>query len=225
MPSEIIAYDIKPTKLIPNSPKPLLLYKNCFVRDGKVDATIVYDTFKKNGWDPQWVTTYGHHQRSHYHPATHEVMVVLSAPGTIRWGTADLSNDPQRHTYGSAGEDYEDGGLFVEVNVGDIFVIPAGVTHKSFHPTAPDPDAQCLTGGGAHQIESDNPRKTVGELKVSGFSMMGAYPRGMSWGWAEGGAHVGRYETVWSVPNPELDPVLGAEGGINVYWNGRNVSL
>jgi uncharacterized protein YjlB len=88
-----IAYDIKPTKLVPNSPKPLLLYRNCFIRDGKVDATLAHDTFKKNGWDAQWVTTDGRYQRSHYHPATHEVMVVLSGPGTIRWATADLNEE------------------------------------------------------------------------------------------------------------------------------------
>ena len=37
MTPEIVAYDIKPTNLIPNPPKPLLLYKICFLRDSKVD--------------------------------------------------------------------------------------------------------------------------------------------------------------------------------------------
>ncbi|PLB47661.1 hypothetical protein P170DRAFT_409879 [Aspergillus steynii IBT 23096] len=223
MTSQIIAYDIKPTKLIPNSPKPLLLYKNCFLRDDRtVDATLAYDTFKKNGWDAQWVTTYGHYQRSHYHPATHEVMVVLSGPGRIRWGTADLDENPHNHTYGKGSEN---GALYVDVNAGDLFVIPAGVTHKSFDVNAKIPDPTCLTGGGAHRIEAEDPRTFVGELQVSGFTMMGAYPRGTSWGWAEGGAHVGRYESVWSVRNEDLDPVLGEKGGINDYWNRRNVSL
>ncbi|KAL1846924.1 hypothetical protein Plec18170_008892 [Paecilomyces lecythidis] len=225
MASGIITYDIKHTRLVPNSPKPLLLYKNCFIRDGKVDATLAYDTFKKNGWNAQWVTTYGHYQRSHYHPATHEVMVVLSGPGTIRWGTADLNDDPQKHTYGISGRDYEGGGVFVNVDAGDLFVIPAGVAHKSFNPKTPNPDPECLTGGEAHRIESDDPRKFVGELKVSGFTMMGAYPQGMSWGWAEGGAHIGRYQSVWDVENPKLDPYFGDKGGINIYWNRRNASL
>lgn len=225
MTSEIIAYNIKPTKRIPNSPKPLLHYKNCFIRDGKVDATLAYDTFKQNGWDTQWVITYGRYQRSHYHPATHEVMVVLSGPGTIRWATADLDDDPQQNTYGRSGVAYEDDSLFVEVNAGDLFVIPAGVSHKSFDAEAAKPDAECLTGGGAHHIGSDDPRRFVGELEISGFTMMGAYPRGMSWGWAEGGAHVGRYESVWSVDRVELDPVLGDVGGINTYWNCHDASL
>ncbi|KAL4900259.1 hypothetical protein BDW74DRAFT_183010 [Aspergillus multicolor] len=71
---------LAPTPLIPNSPKPLLLYKNCFFHnsDGKVDTALAYDTFKQNGWDAQWVTTYSRYQRSHYHPQTHEVMVPVS---------------------------------------------------------------------------------------------------------------------------------------------------
>lgn len=224
MGSEIITYNVKSTKLIPNSPKPLLLYKNCCLRDGKVDATLAFDTFKKNGWDVQWVATYGHYQHSHYHPATHEVMVVLSGPGTIRWGAADLSDDPQKHTYGSAGSDYEDGSFFAEANAGEVWIVPAGVAHKSFNPEAPHPDPHILTGRTAHRIESDDHRKFVGELKVSGFTMMGAYPRGMEWSSVFGGEHVGRYESVWNVQNAELDPVLGDKGGINTYWNQRHES-
>ncbi|KAL4923315.1 uncharacterized protein BDV17DRAFT_296489 [Aspergillus undulatus] len=151
MTSQVLAYDIKPTNLIPNSPKPLLLYRSCFVRDGKIDATLAYDMFKKNGWDAQWLTMYGRYQRSHYHPATHEVMVVLSRPGRIRWGTADLSGDPKKHTYGTAGVDFEDGSLYVDVNAGDLFVIPAGCTHKSFDSTSATEEPTCLTGGGAHK--------------------------------------------------------------------------
>lgn len=29
----------------------------------------------------------------HYHPATHEVMVVLPGAGTIRWATADVNEE------------------------------------------------------------------------------------------------------------------------------------
>ncbi|KAL6230727.1 hypothetical protein BDW75DRAFT_244560 [Aspergillus navahoensis] len=140
MTIEIIAYDVKPTELIPQA-------------------------------TPPWMTTYGHYQRSHYHPATREVMVVLSGPGKIRWSTADFGDDLQAHTYGSASDD---GTLSVDVNAGDLFVIPAGVTHKSFDPIAPNPDPQCLTGGGAHKIEAKDPRTFVGELNLSGFSENGA---------------------------------------------------
>ena len=70
-------------------------------------------------------------------------MVVLSGPGTIRWGTTDLTDDPQKHTYGTPGTHFEDGSVFLEVEAGDLFVIPAGVTHKSFDRRAKDLDPTC----------------------------------------------------------------------------------
>ncbi|KAJ4252444.1 hypothetical protein NW762_011045 [Fusarium torreyae] len=211
---EPIVYHIKPTKLIPNSPKPLLLYKNAFMRNGQVDRTAVYDTFHANQWDIQWVTRYGRNQRSHYHSQSHEAMVVVSGPGRIRWGVADLSDDPQEHTYGDA---HEEGGLEVEVNVGDLFVIPAGIAHKNYDPNATSDKFGCLTGA-ARGIEAENPRIAVAEIPLKGFCMMGAYPRGFSWTWDEGGDNADDFETVWRVKNPDADPVVGQKGGIGKYW-------
>lgn len=222
MAAQIISYDVKPTNLIPNSPKPLLLYKGCCLRDGKVDVTLAFDTLKQNGWTTQWVAQYGHYQRSHYHATAHEAMIVLSGPGKIRWGTADFGDDPEQHTYGTASED---GALYTDANVGDVFIVPAGVTHKSYDPNSTANDARGLTEGGNHGIQADDPRKVVGDLEVSGFVMMGAYPHGVEWGWSEGGDHVGRYESVWNVKMPDLDPFFGANGGINDYWKRRQSSL
>ncbi|KAF4457621.1 cupin protein [Fusarium austroafricanum] len=214
---EPILYHVKPTKLIPNSPKPLLLYKNAFMKDGQVDRTKVFDTFRANSWDVQWVTRYGRQQRSHYHAQTHEVMVVVSGPGRIRWGVADLSDDWQEHTYGKA---YEDGGLEVEVNVGDLFVIPAGVAHKSYDPTATVETFGSMTGA-ARGIVADNARIAVAEVPLEGFCMMGAYPRGFSWTWDEGGDSADDFEAVWKLGNPAADPVTGEKGGLNKYWKNQ----
>ncbi|RDW78694.1 cupin domain-containing protein [Aspergillus mulundensis] len=224
--SETKTFTIKPTPLIPNNPKPLLLYKNCFVRDdGKLDLARAYDTFTSNAWDVKWVTRYGRQQTSHYPPTTHEVMVVVSGPGVVRWGVADL-RDPsnwEEHTYGSA---FEQGGLEIEVEVGDVFLVPAGVAHKSFDKRSGQHDAVVLTGETAHAIElqegQDERERVLGveaEGELHGFVMMGAYPRGMNWTWGAGGDHVGRFEECWSVSNPETDPVVGkGKGGLYRYW-------
>ncbi|KAJ3548030.1 hypothetical protein NM208_g1201 [Fusarium decemcellulare] len=216
---EPIVYHIKPTKLIPNSPKPLLLYKNAFVKDGQVDRTAAFDTFRANQWDVQWVTRYGKQQRSHYHSQSHEVMVVVSGPGWIRWGVADLSEDPQEHTYGQA---YEKGGLEVEVEVGDLFVIPAGVAHKSYDPSAESAQFGSMLGSSARGIQAENARIAVAEVPLSGFCMMGAYPRGFSWTWDEGGDSAGDFEAVWCLKNPEADPVVGQKGGTGKYWKNQH---
>lgn len=210
---EPTAYNIIPTKLIPNSPKPLLHYKNAFVREGKLDIGLAYDTFVKNGWEIQWVTQYARCQRSHYHPSTHEAMVVVSGPGRIRWGVADLDEDEEKHTYGDA---REEGGLLLDVNVGDLFVIPAGVAHKNYDPFTTLPLVNCLTGN-ARGIESDDPREMVQGLKMKGFMMMGAYPRGENWSWGDGGDSPD-FVAVWNVENPEFDPFVGSGGGVGKYW-------
>ncbi|KAL5041931.1 hypothetical protein BDW71DRAFT_201003 [Aspergillus fruticulosus] len=212
-----------PTPLIPNNPRPLLLYKNCFLSEGgRPDLTVAYDTFVRNNWSPKWVVRYGRTQASHYHPTTHEVMVVLSGPGTIRWGVADLG-DPanwKEHTYGDA---QETGGLLTEAEAGDVFLVPAGVAHKSFDVGSAQPDAEVLTGKTAHAIDSSDPRERVIEVerqgRLTGFVMMGAYPRGVEWTWGAGGDHVGRFEEVWNVPMPEWDPIAGkGDGGVHRYW-------
>ncbi|KAL6885704.1 hypothetical protein GGI43DRAFT_418933 [Trichoderma evansii] len=214
--SKPMIYRINPTKLVPNSPNPLLHYKSYFSNGGQVDAAHVYDTFQSNGWQVQWVSRYGKYQRSHYHPETHEVMVVLSGPGIIRWGVADTDDDWEKHTYGQA---YEDGGLQIEANVGDVFVIPAGVAHKSFDPRTSTPDVQSLTGGG-HGIESgdQDPRDAVCFVPLSGFTMMGAYPQGFTWSWSEGGDHLAQFDVVRNVAKPERDPILGNVGGTSTLW-------
>ncbi|RBR07512.1 uncharacterized protein FIESC28_10593 [Fusarium coffeatum] len=208
---EPILYHIKPTKLVPNSPKPLLLYKEAFVKDGQVDRTAAFDTLRSNNWDVQWLVRYGQHQRAHYHSQTHEAMIVVHGPGKIRWGVADLSENWEDHTYGQA---YEDGGIEVDVEVGDLFVIPAGVSHKSYDPDAKSASFGCLTGD-ARKIDSNI---EVSEVPLEGFCMMGAYPQGFSWTWDEGGDSKGDFEAVWGVENADADPYTGKEGGISKYW-------
>jgi uncharacterized protein YjlB len=118
------AYPLPPTKLIPNSPYPLLHYPGFFQpQSNNVDAVAVHDTFGSNGWDTQWIFRYGQTQKSHYHSQAHECMAVLSGEATIRFGVADTDNDLDRNTYGDG---KEDGGVELHAKAGDVFIIPAG---------------------------------------------------------------------------------------------------
>lgn len=258
-----VVYHIPPTKLIPNSKLPLLYFPNFFKPSSSsqpsqaVDAGMVYDHFLSHGWETQWIAKYGLSQPSHYHPETHECMAVLTGPGRIRFGVADLDADWRKNTPlslkasqeskdereqrrpstteidtgatdwrkredQSEGEGvyYEPGGLELAVNAGDAFIIPAGVAHKSYNPAETAEEAVALTGGSFHGVtgDSDDTRKVVAECELSGFTMIGAYPGSRDWTWAEGGAHVGDFEKVWAVSRPELDPLVGKEGGLNVLW-------
>ncbi|RMZ91936.1 hypothetical protein DV736_g809, partial [Chaetothyriales sp. CBS 134916] len=211
--SKVKAYQLPPTKLIPNSPHPLLHYPGFFdLEADHVTAAEVSDLFAKNGWQTQWIFRYGETQRSHYHSQAHECMVVLSGSASIRFGVADTDPDLQINTYGAA---REHGGIELAAQPGDVFVIPAGVAHKT-HDTVPAAPFKLLTPGSGH---APILREALQKIELDGFTMIGAYPRDSgAWDFAEGGEHAGNFEQVWSVPKPKRDPVMGSDGGLATLW-------
>lgn len=128
-------------------------------------------------------------------------MAVLSGTARIRFGVADTSEDLSENTYGSS---WEDGGIEVEGEAGDVFIIPAGVAHKTYD-TRPEAEFKLLTPGTGHGIEAEDPKKALAGIKLSGYTMMGAY-NGGDWDFVKRG---GEFEKVWSVPKPSYDPVFG----------------
>ncbi|KAL3455865.1 hypothetical protein BJX64DRAFT_281775 [Aspergillus heterothallicus] len=145
-------------------------------------------------------------------------MAVLSGTATIRFGVADTSDDLAKNTHGHA---WEEGGVMVQACAGDVFVIPAGVAHKTFN-AQPEKEFALLTPGKGHGIEvsggkEEDVRRALGRTELSGFTMMGAYSGG-EWDFVMRG---GEYERVWGVPKPLLDPVFGdAEEGLVGTWKG-----
>lgn len=203
---QVKTYNLPPTPLIPNSPFPLLHYPNLLPSPSSRHPAKVHETFSRNGWQVQWVNRYGPTQQSHYHGAAHECMAVLSGEATIRFGAADEPGaDPEQGTHGRAGEG---GGVEVRARAGDVFVLPAGVAHKTFD-AVPVAGFQLLTAGDGHHVAGGDVTKSLEEVELSGFTMIGAYPEGVTWDFAVGGEHQGNYEEVWSVPKPSHDPVLG----------------
>ncbi|KIW35674.1 uncharacterized protein PV07_02359 [Cladophialophora immunda] len=211
---EVRKYQLPPTELIPNSPRPLLHYPGILSSSASI-STAAYDAFSDNGWRVQWIFRYGSTQDSHYHSATHECMAVLSGTATIRFGVADTDPDLNGGAHGSG---REDGGIELQARAGDVFVIPAGVAHKTFN-TEPSAEFKLLTPGDGHHIAAKDVRSALGELQLSGFTMIGAYPEGGAWDFAKGGESAGNYEAVWTVATPEKDPVLAkAEEGLCGQW-------
>jgi uncharacterized protein YjlB len=211
---EVKKYHLPPTALIPNSPRPLLHYPGILSSADSI-TTAAYDSFSNNGWQVQWIFRYGKTQASHYHSATHECMAVLSGTATIRFGVADTVSDLDESTYGSG---QEGGGLQVEARAGDVFIIPAGIAHKTFD-AQPSEEFKLLTPGNGHDIAATDVRGALENLELSGFTMLGAYPVGGHWDFATGGENVGNYAPVWEVPKPENDPVLGKDkAGLVGQW-------
>ncbi|KAF4471324.1 Cupin 1 [Fusarium albosuccineum] len=214
---QVNKYHLFPTDHIPNSPRPLLHYKNVLAKRpgaSHCDPAEVWDMFTKNGWRVEWIFRYGPTQLSHFHSKAHECMAVMSGTATIRFGVADTSEDLEENTYGAA---WEKGGVELQAEAGDVFVIPAGVAHKT-HKTKPDAEFKLMSPGSGHGIQADDPRKALSEIELTGYTMMGAY-NGGDWDFVQRG---GNFERSWAVPKPQYDPVFGkSEQGLVKTWQGK----
>ncbi|KAF6806130.1 FAD-dependent pyridine nucleotide-disulfide oxidoreductase [Colletotrichum sojae] len=202
---EITSYYLKPTRLVPNSPQPLLHYKGLLASEADRQPVRIHERLDANGWKTQWIFRYGPTQSSHYHSRIHEAMVILSGSATIRFGVADTEDDLNRNTWGGA---KEPGGVEVAAAAGDVFVIPAGVAHKT-HDTSPEGEGfALLTPGRGRGVP--NATEVLSKIELSGFTMMGAYPKNCgNWDFSVGGEDSGNFEESWNVAKPELDPFLG----------------
>lgn len=225
---EVRTYALPPTKLIPNSPHVLIHYPGLLtplVKSENFSTSQVFDLFAANGWQSQWIARYGPNQNSHYHSGAHECMAVISGGSAkIRFGVADSKEDREPNLgLGTAGRDTneegrEEGGVLLDAAVGDVFILPAGVAHKTHNPL-PETD-----GIEFHQPPDKNDEEGTKRffecIPITGeFMMMGAYPRGGEWDFAVGGEHEGHFHDVWNIEVPELDPVLGKSGeGLTALW-------
>lgn len=233
---QVKKYNLPPTTLIPNSPYPLLHYPGLLAEQAaQPDAPVrVHDLFAQNGWQVRWVFRYGDTQESHYHSATHEAMAVLSGEAKIRFGVADvaetllLSKDGE----GGSGDKTQDEGvslgpepLEIRAQKGDVFILPAGLAHKTYDPDPASAGLKLLTPGDGHHVaarDGQDARASVAGVELEGFTMIGAYPAGASpWDYNIGGEHEGKYGDIWNVPRPEKDPVLGDDpDGLVGAWRG-----
>jgi len=101
--------NFKDDGIFPNSPLPLLFYREAIRADAKDPASIFEQRFAENDWTNSWRD--GVYSFPHYHSTSHEVLGVYSGTATLRLG-------------GERGKS-------VDVRAGDVIVIPAGVAHQN----------------------------------------------------------------------------------------------
>ncbi len=99
-------YNSKPNGMLPNSRFPLLVHRSGIPGGG---AEAVRDRFRTNGWLNNWRYP-GIYTYPHFHSTTHECLGVASG-----WMEVEL---------------FGRGGTRVRVEVGDVIVLPAGVSHQ-----------------------------------------------------------------------------------------------
>jgi uncharacterized protein YjlB len=100
---EPLTFTFKDDESIPNSPLPLLVYRDAV----PADAAAIERVFAANRWPPAWRNgVYAFH---HFHSTAHEVLGVARGEVSVLFGGP--------------------GGQVLTVRAGDVVVVPAGVAH------------------------------------------------------------------------------------------------
>lgn len=106
---------LEPNDWVPNNPRlPVIIYRSAISTTGNDLATVFEKTFLAHGWPPQWRD--GVYEYHHYHTEGHEVLGVVSGQARLMLG------GPNGHV--------------IEVNPGDVLLLPAGTGHRNLGSSA-----------------------------------------------------------------------------------------
>ena len=153
----------------PNNPAlPLLVYRGVVARDGADPAAPFEEAFAAHGWGRSWRN--GIHDFLHFHTRTHEVLGIARGRARVQFG-------------GARGRD-------LEVQAGDVVVLPAGTGHLRLSASAD------LLVVGAYPDNSGFDQKRPGQID-----------------------HASAVAAVAAVPLPHKDPVYGADGPLRTIWS------
>jgi uncharacterized protein YjlB len=150
---------------IPNNKLPLLVYRKALTG---FNASKIQKHFAANNWTNSWDN--GVYSFHHYHSTSHEALAVYSGAALLHLG-------------GENGEK-------VNVEAGDVIVIPAGVGHKN--------------------LGANNDFGVVGAYPDGrDWDLLKGEP----------GERPKADQNIAALPIPEEDPLLGKVGGLTQIWN------
>lgn len=152
---------------MPNNRLPLLVWRAAIAPDPDDRAEPFERTFRANGWTRSWRN--GIYPYDHFHSTAHEVLGIASGSGRVRFG----------------GE----GGLELDLSVGDVVVVPAGVAHMLVE----ERDRFLVVGAYAGGLQWDIVRPSPRTLDPA-------------------------RERILLVPLPEADPLSGEAGCLTRLW-------
>lgn len=153
---------------IPNNPElPLLVYPGALAGADNLDSSF-RELLEENGWGGAWRD--GVFPYHHYHSTSHEVLGVVGGGASLTFGGGS--------------------GVTLEVEAGDVVVIPAGVGHKN------DGSRDGFSVIGAYPRGQESWDLRTGEP--------GERPEVL--------------ENIRNVPLPERDPVFGKDGPLLEHW-------
>ncbi len=154
----------------PNNPSlRVILYRDVIAFETAEPAAEIERVFQEHGWNGVWRNgIFGYH---HFHATAHEVLGVATGTVTVQLG----------------GEE----GPILELESGDVVILPAGVAHKNID------SSEDFVVVGAY------PPGQIWDVNTGGDD---EHPR--------------VDESIAAVPLPETDPVYGPEGPLVSLWRG-----
>ena len=155
--------------LVPNNPTlPLVVYRGAIdVAQERDPAALLETTFARNDWAQSWRN--GIYPFVHYHSMCHEVLGIARGRARVRFG-------------GALGEE-------LDVNVGDVAVLPAGTGHQRL--------------AASHDL-----------LVVGAYPPQGTYDLCRATTETRARARA----TIPAVAQPPTDPLFGADGPLMRLW-------
>lgn len=168
----LVSHKIEPNGNFPGNPKyPLMIYKGALLIHPSDTDQVIKTIFAQNGYSNSWVN--GVFDYHHYHSNAHEVLGVFSGKAEIQFGGAH--------------------GVIIELDKGDVVLIPAGVAHKGLSVSADFKVVGAYPKGAEYNVRLGNQE----ELELA------------------------RTE-IEDVPAPESDPVYGSKGHLFECWYKQN---
>lgn len=170
--SSILTFRFSAAGSFPNNPTlPVLVYQQVAQSAGRAEvediAAWFESTWRQHGWCPAW--RYGVYNFPHYHSTAHEILGIYRGQASLRLG----------HRTGAT----------LDVNPGDMIVLPAGTTHENLGSSA---DFQ-VVGGYPENQDADLLRGDPAEFSAA-------------------------VKRIAQVPRPRADPVFGASGPLVKHW-------
>jgi uncharacterized protein YjlB len=153
--------------VFPNSVLPLLVYRQALLADGQDPASLFEERFAGNDWCNSWRN--GVYPFAHYHSTTHEILGVYCGAAMLRLGGEHGRN--------------------LDVQSGDVIVIPAGVAHQ--------------------KIDASSDFAVVGAYPDGrDWDLMRGLP----------GERPKADRKIATLPIPENDPIYGGDGPLRQIW-------
>ena len=167
-----IAFLLKDDGETPNNPAlPLVLYRGAVDVSGADPAAAFEKTFARHGWGDGWRN--GIFDFLHFHTRTHEVLGIARGTARVEFGG--------------------DKGQTLEVQAGDVVVLPAGTGHR--------------------RVSSSADLLVVGAYPTTGSSFDQVRPNEIDVDKAR--------QHIAAVGRPAQDPVYGKDGPLTQLWAER----